>query len=49
MEYSLLDPLVPITPQKATPVDIPIAHLHFIFLNSYSIKNDDWIALTESF
>ena len=49
IEYSLLDPLVPITPQNATPVDIPIAHLHLIFLNSCSIKKDDCIALTESF
>ena len=30
IEYSLLDPLVPTTPQNAIPLEIPILHLHLI-------------------
>lgn len=48
-EYSLLLPEVPTTPQYATPVDIPIATLHFIFFNSDSNKKADYIALILSF
>ena len=48
-EYSLLEPLVPTTPQNAVPVAIPILHLQLIFFNSSSNKNAVYIALTASF
>jgi hypothetical protein len=47
--YSLLDPLDPTTPQKAVPVEIPIADLHLIFFNSSYSRKAVWIALTASF
>mgnify|MGYP003330258313 CR=1 FL=1 len=34
-EYSLLEPLVPTTPQKTNPVAIPILQLQLSFFNSY--------------
>jgi hypothetical protein len=49
IEYSLLDPLVPMIPQKAVPVEIPIPHLHLILLSYSSSRNAVKIALTASF
>lgn len=49
IEYSLLDPLVPTTPQNAVPVDTPMAQRHLIFLNYSSKINAVNKALTASF
>lgn len=48
-EYSLLEPDVPTIPQNAIPVEIPIAHLHLIFLSYSSNENAVNMALTGSF
>jgi len=49
IEYSRRDPLVPTIPQKAIPVDIPIAQRHFNLRNYSSNEKAVKTALTASF
>lgn len=47
-EYSLRDPLVPMTPANTVPVDIPMLHLQFKIPNSLINENPVKIALIGS-